>query len=558
MLVCGLNLAHDGAVALVDGNRLLASVEGEKVGGGLRHINFEHLEQIEQILGSEGVRVKDIDHLVVSGWLSGSGELGELFAKQGGTSVRVVAAPYVEGGNGCGLLRRYEFDGIPAGLLQGGYVSYSHVSHHVFGSYCSSPFARQEAPSYVLAWDGCIFPRLYWIEPHPIRTTYLGALMPLTGDYFLDFCAQCEEFRVDSTKTTGEIFRARSAIPGKAMAYAALGKCNPAAFPVYDALIDEAWKPHDMPLQLRGAFVGSRARALLRDMSDADLIATCQEHIGQKLVGSLARVLRERQTGHHPRLCVSGGCGLNIKWNSLIRRSGLFSEVWVPPFTNDSGAALGMACCEMVQSDSGIALEWNAYSGPQLGTTSVPRGYNARECDEAQLARILHEEGEPVVVLHGRAELGPRALGNRSILAPAVCGGMKDRVNALKKRANYRPVAPLCLESRAEEIFDPGCRDPYMLFEHRVRPEWARRIPAVVHLDGTARLQTIGAEDKTTAVGRILDEYAKLSGIPVLCNTSANLPGHGFFQSAPAAIEWGQTRYVWSSGILYTLPRPDT
>jgi carbamoyltransferase len=130
---------------------------------------------------------------------------------------------------------------------------------------------------------------------------------------------------------------------------------------------------------------------------------------------------------------------------------------------------------------------------------------------------------------------------------------MKGRLNAIKNRVDYRPVAPICLVDRAEEVFVPGTPDPFMLFEHRMRPGWAERVPAVVHLDGTARLQTIDAHSGLAA-SRILTAYAEISGVPVLCNTSANFEGRGFFPDVASAVRWGQTRYIWSDGLLYTNP----
>jgi carbamoyltransferase len=129
---------------------------------------------------------------------------------------------------------------------------------------------------------------------------------------------------------------------------------------------------------------------------------------------------------------------------------------------------------------------------------------------------------------------------------------MKQRLNELKGREAYRPVAPICLESRAPEIFAPGTPDPYMLFDHQVRPEWASKIPAVIHLDGTARLQTVTPE-QNPVVARVLAEYALLSGIPVLCNTSANLKGCGFFPDVASAAEWGRVPHIWCDGHLYSV-----
>jgi carbamoyltransferase len=282
-------------------------------------------------------------------------------------------------------------------------------------------------------------------------------------------------------------------------------------------------------------------------LSDAAVLASFQEHLFRLLMDGLRAM---PHTAGAP-LCLSGGCALNIKWNAGIRASGLFSDVWVPPFPNDAGSAIGTACAEMVHRTGDCSLDWSVFSGPGISYgAEPPAGWVWRDCSIEQLAELLHRDGEPVVVLHGRAEVGPRALGHRSIIAPATTAGTRDVLNRVKLREWYRPVAPICLERRAGEVFDPGTRDPYMLFEHRVRPEWADRIPAVVHADGSARLQTVDADDPVTF--RLLTEYERLSGIPVLCNTSANLPGRGFFPDALSAMKWGEVRHVWCEGRLYS------
>jgi carbamoyltransferase len=128
---------------------------------------------------------------------------------------------------------------------------------------------------------------------------------------------------------------------------------------------------------------------------------------------------------------------------------------------------------------------------------------------------------------------------------------MTTFLNTVKGREAFRPIAPICLEGRAAEIFEPGTPDPYMLFEHVVRPDWRGRVPAIVHRDGTARLQTV-ADEEPGHLGRLLRAYARLSGIPVLCNTSANFNGCSFFPDAGSAMRWGRVRFVWSDTRLYT------
>ncbi|MEU0742331.1 carbamoyltransferase C-terminal domain-containing protein [Streptomyces sp. NPDC006134] len=122
-------------------------------------------------------------------------------------------------------------------------------------------------------------------------------------------------------------------------------------------------------------------------------------------------------------------------------------------------------------------------------------------------------------------------------------------MNRIKDREPYRPVAPICLEEEAPKVFSPGTPDPHMLFDHEVRPDWEERIPAVVHLDGTAWLQTVGRGDDVLFT--VLSAYHRFSGIPVLCNTSANLNGHGFFPDVASAARWGRVSRIWSDGTLY-------
>ena len=196
-------------------------------------------------------------------------------------------------------------------------------------------------------------------------------------------------------------------------------------------------------------------------------------------------------------------------------------------------------------------LDWSVYSGPELIKNDAGSKWEKKKCTVTSLAQILHNENEPVVVLQGRAELGRRALGNRSIIAPAVSKKMQDILNKVKKREEYRPISPICLENRAKEVFDSGTRDPFMIFDHYAKKEWKDKIPAVVHIDGTARLQTVAKGDNPV-IYELLEEYEKLSRVPVLCNTSANLWGKGFFADVRSAANWGKVNYIWSEGKLYS------
>ncbi|WP_411127782.1 carbamoyltransferase N-terminal domain-containing protein [Streptomyces sp. x-19] len=560
MLICGLKLTHDGGVAVIEDGKLLCSIEMEKLDGNPRYQPLDRLEAVEDVLAGQGVRLSDLDAVAVDGWMAAPGEptprLREL--THNGRPVALEVAPYSEADGTAGVaLHRYEFDGLPLGDRVVRYASYHHVTQHLLGAYCTSPFAARGESALGVVWDGGTVPRLYRVDAAPFRVRSLGPLFPVYGNAFADYCAQWEPFRsrVASHQDVQEISNA--AVPrnldvaGKAMAYAALGRDEPALYEVFNAQLGRIPHTFDTGIELAEWCREHRAEVWPRG-SEADFIASFQGYLGARLLTALCdRVAGLAPDMRSPNLCLSGGCALNIKWNSLIRNSGLFHEVWIPPFPNDSGAAIGTAVAEMVSQEGRAALNWNVFRGPRLlPATDVP-GWTWEPCDAAGLAKVLHEAAEPVVVLDGRAELGPRALGGRSILAPATDPKTKDRLNDIKGRANYRPVAPICLEHRAPEIFSPGCPDPYMLFDHAVRPGWHERIPAVVHLDGTARLQTITERDNPL-LAMVLTEYEQLSGVPVLCNTSANDQGCGFFPDVRAAARWGRADLLWSDGRLYS------
>jgi carbamoyltransferase len=193
----------------------------------------------------------------------------------------------------------------------------------------------------------------------------------------------------------------------------------------------------------------------------------------------------------------------------------------------------------------------------------LPAGWSVAPCRPEELARLLHRTGAAAIVLSGRAKIGPRALGTRSILAPATDHAMRVRLNRATRRGDDRPVGALCLSEHAPQVFDPGTADPYQTFTHRVRPEWASRIPAVVGADGTTRLQTVGPDDDPT-LATILREYHRWHGVPVLCSTEAVAGAGGIVPDVRTALGVRGIDVVWSDGVLHrrsaghvTRPRVD-
>ena len=388
------------------------------------------------------------------------------------------------------------------------------------GAYCTSPFAAAGAPSFVLIWDGGMFPHLYYVTSQQRDIENLGPLFMLIGNAYTIFAQHFGPYKVK-----GYFAMDNLSVAGKVMAYIAKGKNQPWLHPIFD----EIWRnKFDKPMGFANTLaVEFKKRVAGKNVADEDILCSFHHFLEDVLVDRLRKKL-SRFPGRAPNLCFAGGCALNIKWNSALRESGLFEGVYVPPFPNDSGSALGQACAKQFHDNGTMSIEWSVYSGPMLNASDPGDDWQRAPCTPGELAALLHETGEPVVFLNGRAELGPRALGNRSILAPATDPRMKQRLNEMKKREDYRPIAPICIEEDAPRVFDPGVPDPFMLFDHDVRDEWLDRIPAVVHLDGSARLQTISRADNAVVYG-VLAAYRDLSGIPLLCNTSANENGRGFF-----------------------------
>lgn len=264
-----------------------------------------------------------------------------------------------------------------------------------------------------------------------------------------------------------------------------------------------------------------------------DLAASIQA-VTEKIIFKMAEFVKE-QTGQE-NLCLSGGVALNCAAAGKLLESGRFRDIYIQPSATDSGGALGAALYVYFGlNEKARRTEQDYLSlGPSYTNTEIERfltekriPFKRLEPDQlsAQAARAL-TDGKITAVFHGPMEFGPRALGFRSILADPRNPEMKTRINgAVKFREPFRPFAPIVLEERAAEYFDCNRPSPYMLFNFRIRPDKREAIPAVTHVDGTARIQTVD-RDQNKFVYDIIKEFETITGIPVLLNTSFNLRGH--------------------------------
>lgn len=548
MIICGIKFTHDAAVAVIEDNKLLFCVELEKIDNAPRHTTAKTMAQVARILQQQGI--DRVDVTVIDGWKHGKIPLDDNPAEP--------VSPY------------HEYDVEPPlpqllsrKILTTGIVSYPHIAGHVLAAYATSSLAPRRQPAYIAVWDGGMQPRVYYLDPSRkvVQTCALG--FPLHGIIYTVMGLYFGPYRnEDITTYMGEawspVMRAHPAyaLSGKVMAYIAKGQPSLSLVNRLDDMLEEIPQPPNQYAYNKTWIVENRLmrsivqwRAMYaQDLRDADVLASIHMWLGNKLCNFFTDAVPQGAD-----LIFTGGCALNIKWNAQLRDCGHFKSVWVPPFPNDCGNAIGAAMCEQVAQSDEWALEWSVYRGPQLRTTGepLPAGWHAEACSIDRLAGLLHSDPlRPIVVLHEAAELGPRALGHRSILCAATSAQNRDTLNKMKGREDFRPVAPMCLVEDAPLYFIPGTPDPYMLFEHQATERAKHVAPAICHLDGTARLQTVSESD-SPMLRALLLAYKRVSGLSILCNTSANYPGRGFFPDVRSAIEWGRCDRVWSGNTLY-------
>ena len=258
-----------------------------------------------------------------------------------------------------------------------------------------------------------------------------------------------------------------------------------------------------------------------------------------RLIEEMMRKLKMRH------LALTGGVALNCVMNGRIAASGLVDGFYVPPAAYDAGAAVGAAIWMDREIFGGGERDVrpSAFLGPDLAAQDCERALRQaglvfeKPDDLPQRVAKLLADGKIVGWRRGRLEGGPRALGGASILADPRDPAMKDRMNhRVKHREPFRPFGPSVLAERADEVFElAGRASPYMLLAVPVREAWRERIGAVVHVDGTSRVQTV-ARDEQPAYWSVIHEFDKLTGAPLVLNTSFNVQGEPIVAAPDDAV----------------------
>lgn len=334
----------------------------------------------------------------------------------------------------------------------------------------------------------------------------------------------------------------------KVMGLASYGKLNPELYELLNDIvrIDGFHCRHNPPRLFKkiAALEQFKRRKDEPIINAADVAYTGQTVFAEKL-SQLLRHLHEI-TGCD-RLALGGGCALNSAFNGQIAAVTPFKQVHIPSAPADDGTALGAAWLALYRDRPDVAVAAKAlspYLGSELPQESVERllryasglHIQHRPDDICAITARLLADGKLVGWVQGRAEFGPRALGNRSILADPRDAAMQDKINrTIKFRESFRPFAPSILEEYADAYFEHCQPSPYMDKTLRIRPEMRQRIAAVCHVDGTGRLQTVNKAGNPR-FHELLSCFYRISQVPVLLNTSFNVMGKPLAHSLEDAL----------------------
>jgi carbamoyltransferase len=375
----------------------------------------------------------------------------------------------------------------------------------------------------------------------PIRKIFMGPERGIVNDDFEVLPGLGALYSRVSTYIFGNWNRC-----GEVMGLAPYGRPD---LPPLVKVIDGELVFHPWPLSLCHPYTGD---------SDRDWIAsphrTEWEDLAFRVQDDVEKALIARAKELHARtgaenLVLAGGVALNCVANAKIVAETPFKQVFIQPAAGDDGIALGCAAyghLELLGGErpapmrsAGLGRDYTAEDRAKavrrLGLRLVTSRVQTDDAP-AHAARLI-AAGKVIGWHQGRAEFGPRALGHRSILADPRDPKMKDRVNdRVKHRQGFRPFAPAILAERAAEYFEGEEESPFMILVKRVRPEMRDKIPSIVHVDGTARVQTVRREDNP-ATYDLIAAFEKLTGVPVVLNTSFNLRGEPIVETPEDAVD---------------------
>lgn len=491
MNIVSYNPGHDGALAYLKDARLMASIEAEK-NSNYRYSPISSPD-VFAVLGE----VDEIPDVICTGgwWPPDASSLGS----HAHAGYRGVSKSDL-------IIGQRRLLGKPVH-----YFSSSHERSHLLCAFGMSRLPKG-TPCYALVWEGAIG-AFYEIDSEMNITLLSDVLNQVGNRYALLYGLADPTF-----PKNGPYPRFEDA--GKLMALASFSeRSTPSAEEkkLLDFLLDGPYRE-------------------LSAYEDLEHSPYCNAGVGDPEFRNFAGIFSDKVFDVFYRfakanmkngmpLIIAGGCGLNCDWNTKWRETRLFPEIFVPPVANDSGSAIGTAIDAQFHFTGNPKIDWNVYSGLDFVTTGSfdLAQYDTYETNYELIADML---ANSLILgwVSGKYEIGPRALGNRSILAAPFQEGTRVRLNEIKEREQFRPIAPVCLEEEAARWFGCDRESPFMLFTHRAR---TKALAAVTHVNGTARIQTVSSVTNRK-LHALLVAFKARTGYGVLCNTSLNFKGRGF------------------------------
>lgn len=495
MKILSYNPGHDGAFAYVEDGRLVFSIEAEK-GSRYRHSSLTVPDVFDAL--SEIQTIPDV--LCRGGWWPGDFSLEQH-----------AAADYRGSHHDQIIVSKNRLLGKTVDFF-----SSSHERSHLLCAFGMSNLPKG-TPCYALLWEGVIG-AFYEIDAK-LNVTKIGDVLQEPGHRYAMLYALADP---TFNKSTAEYSRLSDA--GKLMALASFSKRSQPSEDeerITSFLMQDC--QHLKPNQLEALKEFRHYNVGLDDPEFRDFVGIFSDHLFDRFYQFATKNLKRGKP-----LLIAGGCGLNCDWNSKWKESGFFSEVFVPPVANDSGSAIGTAVDAQFHFTGNPKLTWDVYSGRQFLDNEVVDTADFDEL-EPSITTVADMLASDLILAwaSGRYEIGPRALGNRSILAEPFKASTRERLNVIKQREQFRPIAPICLEDEAGKWFGCHFPSPFMLYTFRATTD---ALAAVTHVNQTARIQTVSALTNRPLC-ELLTAFKALTGYGVLCNTSLNFKNKGFINT---------------------------
>lgn len=538
MKILGINnSSHDSSAAIVIDGKIIAASEEERF-DRIKHSGNFPINAIKFCLKKSFLKMDDIDEVCISmDWLKrAKSRFDNLFSIEN-ASLCIEAIKQAQED----VEKRIDAEkSIRRELNYKGKISF--LDHHdCHASACYFPSKFSDAA--IITVDGAgeyAATRIYKASGNKLKRVFqtnfpnsLGALYSLTTA-FLDFKIDSDEGKVMGLAPYGDKSLVRKF--GKLIRIEKSGN-----YKIKDRWFD--FPRESFSVEFKKIINMQKRNGNELSNEHKNLAFATQTKLEDALLG-LAKLAKE--ITESKKLCLGGGVALNSVANGKIIKAGLFKDVFIYPASGDSGTAVGAALLSY-NNQTTKKIFYRENLNPYLGYNSTNSEiiqvlkssglkYKKSNNIEKEAAELL-ANNKIVGWFSGRTEFGPRALGNRSILVDPRDATNKDRVNLkIKFRESFRPFAPVVLEEFADEYFDMnGNRSPYMILAFDVREGKSKVIPAVTHVDNTARVQTIN-KLQNKKYWNLINEFFKITGVPVLLNTSFNRAGEVMVNTPKEAI----------------------